>query len=50
MPFVYFGVEDHADYHKATDTPDKINPAFFRNVVEMVLEAVVTFDRQIPIR
>jgi hypothetical protein len=50
VPFVYFGVEDHADYHEPTDTPEKINPAFFRNVVEMVLEAAITFDRQIPIR
>jgi hypothetical protein len=50
VPFVYFGVEDHPDYHRPTDTVDKINPAFFRNVVEMLLEAVITFDGRIPIR
>ena len=32
IPFVYFGVEDHPDYHKPTDTADKINPAFFLSV------------------
>ena len=25
IPFLYFGVEDHADYHQLTDTFDKIN-------------------------
>ncbi len=25
IPFLYIGVEDHADYHKTTDTYDKIN-------------------------
>ena len=29
IPFLYFGVEDHPDYHKPTDTADKIDPAFF---------------------
>jgi hypothetical protein len=24
IPFLYFGVEDHPDYHKPTDTADKI--------------------------
>lgn len=26
IPFVYFGVDDHPDYHRPTDTADKINP------------------------
>jgi Zn-dependent M28 family amino/carboxypeptidase len=45
VPFIYFGVEDHPDYHQPTDTPDKIGPVFFRNVVEMLLDAVLAFDR-----
>ena len=48
VPFIYFGVEDHADYHKPTDTADKINPAFFGAVVDMVVEAVRTFDARLP--
>lgn len=44
IPFVYFGVEDHADYHKPTDTADKINRGFFVDVAETVLEAVLQLD------
>ena len=32
VPFVYFGVEDHADYHTPTDTADKIDRRFFGDV------------------
>ena len=46
IPFVYFGVEDHADYHQPTDTADRIDPAFFRASVEMLVDAVMTFDRR----
>jgi Zn-dependent M28 family amino/carboxypeptidase len=42
LPFLYFGVEDHPDYHKPTDTPAKIDATFFGNVVSMVLDATVT--------
>jgi Zn-dependent M28 family amino/carboxypeptidase len=45
IPFVYFGVEDHADYHKPTDTADKINRAFFAGVAETILDAVIALDR-----
>lgn len=29
VPFIYFGVEDHADYHQATDDVERIDPGFF---------------------
>jgi len=45
IPFVYFGVEDHADYHKPTDTADKINRGFFIDVAETILDAVMALDR-----
>lgn len=44
IPFVYFGVEDHADYHKPTDTADKIDRGFFVDVAETVLDAVLQLD------
>src|SRR5688500_910590 len=44
IPFVYFGVEDHADYHKPTDTADKINRSFFVDVAETILESLVALD------
>ena len=45
IPFVYFGVEDHADYHKPTDTADKINRGFFADAAETILDAVIALDR-----
>jgi len=45
IPFVYFGVEDHPDYHKPTDTADKINRGFFADVAETILDAVLALDR-----
>jgi len=48
VPFIYFGVEDHRDYHKATDTADKIEPAFFGDVVEMLVDFVITADQRLP--
>ena len=44
IPFVYFGVEDHADYHKPTDTADRIEPRFFGDAVDAIIEAVRAFD------
>ena len=44
IPFVYFGVEDHADYHRPSDTADKINPEFFAKAAGVVLDAVRALD------
>ena len=48
IPFVYFGVEDHPDYHKPTDTVDRVDAAFFFQVVATVFDAVTTLDRSLP--
>jgi hypothetical protein len=47
IPFVYFGVEDHADYHKPTDDPERIDPTFFAGAVRTVLDAVRVLDRNL---
>ena len=44
VPFVYFGVPDHAFYHQPTDKVEHIDPGFYREVSETVLEAVLLFD------
>jgi Zn-dependent M28 family amino/carboxypeptidase len=44
IPFVYFGVEDHADYHKPTDTAGKIDRGFFVAVAETILDALLQLD------
>jgi Zn-dependent M28 family amino/carboxypeptidase len=49
IPFLYFGVEDHPDYHKPTDTADKINPKFFYESARTILSAVSAVDRAVPL-
>lgn len=44
IPFVYFGVEDHKDYHRPTDDPETLTPAFFAGAVKTMLEAVRALD------
>lgn len=44
IPFVYFGVEDHEDYHKSSDDFERIDPAFFINAVRTVLAGIIAMD------
>ena len=44
IPFVYFGVEDHPDYHKPTDTADRIDPTFFGDAVDTIVDAIRALD------
>ncbi len=47
VPFVYFGVEDHPDYHKASDTSDNVNQTFFANSAETIAAAIRAFDENL---
>jgi hypothetical protein len=43
IPFLYIGVEDHADYHKPSDTWDKINFSSYIencNMIAMMIKAI----------
>lgn len=44
VPFVYFGVEDHPDYHKPTDDADRIDPAFYGGAVQAIRDAIAALD------
>ncbi len=44
IPFVYFGVEDHPDYHRPTDDFANIDREFYVRAVETILAAVKGFD------
>jgi Zn-dependent M28 family amino/carboxypeptidase len=44
IPFVYFGVEDHKDYHKPSDDFETITQVFFVRATETILEVVKTLD------
>jgi len=41
---LYYGVEDHDDYHQPTDTADKIPRPFFIEVCELVLQTLLGAD------
>lgn len=45
IPYIYFGVEDHKDYHKPTDDYPTLTKAFYVHGVETILEAVKVFDK-----
>lgn len=46
IPFIYFGVEDHKDYHKATDEFKNIDPIFYTNAVSVIQEVLLNIDKQ----
>jgi Zn-dependent M28 family amino/carboxypeptidase len=46
IPFIYFGVEDHSDYHKPTDDYENINKEFYVNAVDVILEIVKQIDKE----
>jgi len=45
IPFLYFGVEDHKDYHKATDEYQNINKTFFIDAANAIQEIIVNIDK-----
>jgi hypothetical protein len=42
---LYFGVEDHADYHGPGDTADRIPLPFFTEASSLVIATLVEADR-----
>lgn len=44
IPYIYFGVEDHKDYHKETDEFETITQEFYVHAVETIIAAVKEFD------
>jgi Zn-dependent M28 family amino/carboxypeptidase len=47
IPFLYLGEEDHPDYHRPTDTFDRIQPEFFRQAAEAALDLLLAVDRSL---
>lgn len=44
IPFLYFGVEDHEDYHKPTDDFEKIHPEFYKDAVNSIISIFHQID------
>ena len=47
IPFLYFGVEDHPDYHRPTDVFANINQDFYVKAVDAILRVVLELDRDL---
>jgi Zn-dependent M28 family amino/carboxypeptidase len=45
IPFIYFGVDDHQDYHKHTDDFDKVTPAIYISSVKLILKSIIEVDK-----
>ena len=45
IPFIYFGVEDHAYYHQPEDTFDKLNHQFYVEVINFLTAFLVDVDK-----
>ena len=45
IPFIYFGVEDFENHHKATDDPDTIHREFFAGAVRTIVAALERLAR-----
>ena len=44
IPFLYFGVEDHKDYHKPTDDFEFIQPEFYTKAVTVIISVLERID------
>lgn len=47
IPFLYFGVEDHKDYHKPSDTFANINQDFFHGASTAILKSIIKSDKNL---
>ena len=45
VPHLYFGVEDHVDYHQPSDSFAGINPDFYQATVRLILKSLVALDK-----
>jgi Zn-dependent M28 family amino/carboxypeptidase len=47
IPFVYFGVEDHADYHRITDDVERVDAGRFIAAVRTIADFVQRLDQSL---
>lgn len=48
IPFLFFGVDSHKDYHTPQDDWQRINPAYLQRMFESLSKVVVWLDQQPP--
>lgn len=47
IPFIYFGVEDHENYHQPGDTFENINPDFYVDAVTTIISFIRDIDQRL---
>lgn len=47
VPHLYFGVEDHEDYHKPSDEFKNIQPTFYSNAANLILKCILALDSEL---
>jgi Zn-dependent M28 family amino/carboxypeptidase len=45
IPFLYFGVDDHQDYHTPNDDFENIHPEFFKESVQVIISTFNNIDK-----
>ncbi len=48
IPHLYFGVEDHPDYHKPGDDFEKIDQDWFLKSIDSVIMTTIEMDQRLP--
>lgn len=48
IPYIYFGVEDHPDYHKPTDDFEKVELEFYLDVIDLIIDFSINLDQNFP--
>ncbi|MFA6945280.1 MAG: M28 family peptidase [Pedobacter sp.] len=49
IAFVYFGVEDHQDYHRPSDIYANINQDFFYSASNAILRSIIILDKSLDL-
>lgn len=47
IPHLYFGVEDHEDYHQPSDEFKNIQPKFYIGATNLILKCILALDAQL---
>ncbi|MDA0315064.1 MAG: M28 family peptidase [Bacteroidetes bacterium] len=47
VPNLYFGVEDHVDYHRPSDSFAGIHPEFYKATVKLILKSLLALDKNL---
>ena len=47
VPFLYFGVDYHPDYHRPSDDFERITPSVFTSATELAIDAFHALDRSL---